>query len=153
MNNHWGTNYRAFQEGPHVFRFLLRPHLGYDPIASSQLAIAASQPLLPTAARGPKAETTPRLRLSSPDVLVTALKPSDDGKAIIVRLWGGAGHDAQTQILWSDPAPRSMWLSNTSEKPMTRVAGSITIPGLGRSIAQGRIEVARCVLLTYKSLP
>ena len=26
MNNHWGTNYRAYQDGPTVFRFILRPH-------------------------------------------------------------------------------------------------------------------------------
>jgi alpha-mannosidase len=131
MNNHWGTNYRAFQEGPHVFRFLLRPHHGYDPLTASRLAIAASLPLLPAAARMPGAVATPRLSLSSPDVLVTALKPSDDGKAVIVRLWGGSGRDVQTQIVWKDPMPRSVWLSNASEKPLTRVAGPITVPAWG----------------------
>ncbi|HWQ93031.1 MAG TPA: hypothetical protein VN673_15245, partial [Clostridia bacterium] len=28
MNNHWGTNYRAYQDEPTVFRFILRPHRG-----------------------------------------------------------------------------------------------------------------------------
>ena len=28
MNNHWHTNYRAYQEGPVQFRFVLRPHRG-----------------------------------------------------------------------------------------------------------------------------
>ena len=31
MNNHWGTNYRAYQEGPVTFRFALGPHAAYDP--------------------------------------------------------------------------------------------------------------------------
>ncbi len=105
MNNHWGTNYRAYQEGPHVFRFVLRPHRGYAPLAASRLAIAASQPLLPAVARGAKSAGTPRLQLSSPDVLVTGIKPSDDGQALIVRLWGAAGRDVQTDIAWSQPAP------------------------------------------------
>lgn len=131
MNNHWGTNYRAYQEGPHVFRFLLRPHKGYDPVAASRLAIAASQPLLPTSARGAKPGGKSRLAVSSPDVLVTALKPSDDGKAIIVRLWNAAGRDAQTQVAWSAPAPKSVWLSNTSEKQLSRVRDAFTVPAWG----------------------
>ncbi len=131
MNNHWGTNYRAYQEGPHVFRFLLRPHKGYDPVAASRLAIAASQPLLPSPARGAKPGGKSRLTLSSPDVLVTALKPSDDGKAIIVRLWNAAGRDAQTQVDWSAPEPKKVWLSNTSEKPLTRVRGEVSVPAWG----------------------
>jgi alpha-mannosidase len=131
MNNHWGTNYRAYQEGPHIFRFLLRPHKGYDPVAASRLAIAASQPLLAAPARGAKSEGKSRLTLSSPDVLVTALKPSDDGKAIIVRLWNAGGRDAQTRVDWSAPAPKSVWLSNTSEKQLARVRGAVSVPAWG----------------------
>ena len=131
MNNHWGTNYRAYQEGPHVFRFILRPHRGYDPIAASRLAIAASQPLLPAPARGPAPEAVPCLQLSSADVLVTGLKTSDDGKALIVRLWGGAGRDVQTAITWSAPAPRSVWHSDTGEQPLTRLTGPLTVPAWG----------------------
>ena len=35
MNNHWGTNYRAYQEGPVVFRFVLQPHGPFDPAGAS----------------------------------------------------------------------------------------------------------------------
>jgi alpha-mannosidase len=131
MNNHWGTNYRAYQEGPHIFRFRLRPHRGYNPAEASRLAIAAGQPLLPSPARGPVSIATPRLKLDSPDVLVTALKPSDDGKAIIVRLWGAAGREVKTTITWRDPAPASVWLSNTGEKTITKLIGPITVPAWG----------------------
>lgn len=130
MNNHWGTNYRAYQEGPHVFRFLLRPHHDYNPVEDSRLAIAASQPLLPSAARGP-ATAAPRMKIDSPDVLVTGLKPSDDGKAIVVRLWGGSGREAKATLTWSEPAPRNVWVSDTSEKPITKLAGPVTVPSWG----------------------
>ena len=46
MNNHWGTNYRAYQEGPTVFRFVLRPHRRRDPAEASRFATGFSQPLL-----------------------------------------------------------------------------------------------------------
>ena len=36
MNNHWHTNYRAYQEGPVQFRFVLRPHRGRAESQSQQ---------------------------------------------------------------------------------------------------------------------
>ena len=131
MNNHWGTNYRAYQEGPHVFRFILRPHRGHDPLASSRLALAASQPLLPVGARGAKPVIVPRLQLSSPDVLVTGIEPSDDGRALMVRLWGAAGREAQTDLVWSQPRPKQLWLSDTSQQPNRKLNGPVTVPAWG----------------------
>ncbi len=131
MNNHWGTNYRAYQEGPHVFRFILRPHRGHDPLAASRLAIAASQPLLAVGARGTKPSGTPRLRLTSPDVLATALKPSDDGQALILRLWGAAGREARTDLDWSQPEPKRVWRSDVSEEPLEAFEGGVTVPAWG----------------------
>jgi alpha-mannosidase len=131
MNNHWGTNYRAWQEGPHTFRFLLRPHRGYNPAEASRLAIAASQPLLPAPARGAAAPATPRLQVASPDVIVTAFKPSDDGKGIIVRLWGASGREVTTTMTWSNPVPAGVWISNTSEKPIAKLTGPVVVPAWG----------------------
>lgn len=119
MNNHWGVNYRPYQEGPVVFRYILRPHGAYDPAAASRLAIGASQPLLPARAFGDKAPATPRLAINSPDVVVTAMKPSDDGRALIIRLWNSTGHDTKTALRWSAPAPRRVSLSDTSEQPLS----------------------------------
>jgi len=99
MNNHWHTNYRAEQEGPTLFRYFLRVHRGYSPIEAAQFGIACSQPLLVTRASGP-AVTKPRFRLSSDRVLVTAFKPSDDGQAWIVRLFGASGKTEHVKLLW-----------------------------------------------------
>lgn len=131
MNNHWGTNYRAYQEGPVMFRFVLRPHRGYDPAAATRLAVACSQPLLPARARGPGPAGTPRLSLSSPDVLVSGLKPSDDGRAWIVRLWNASPRDTKTRLTWSHPAPRGVWLSDTGEQRRGKADEVIALPGQG----------------------
>ena len=96
MNNHWGTNYRAYQEGPVAFHFLLRPHRGSNPGEASRLAIGFSQPLLATPARGDPPPPRSLLQVHSSDVLITALKPSDDGRALMVRLFGAAGQTVKT---------------------------------------------------------
>ena len=54
MNNHWHTNYRAYQEGLVTFRFILRPHGPFEPAAISQFATGFSQPLLAVPAAGDK---------------------------------------------------------------------------------------------------
>ncbi len=131
MNNHWGTNYRAYQEGPVLFRYVLRPHRGYDPAAATRLAVACTQPLLPVRARGPRPSGPPRLTVSSPDVLVTGLKPSDDGRGLIVRLWNASPREAETRLTWSRPAPRSVWLSDTGEQRHGRAGHTLTLPGQG----------------------
>jgi alpha-mannosidase len=131
MNNHWGTNYRAYQEGPVRFRYLLRPHRGLDPAEASRLAIAQSQPLLPVRGRGPKPDGQSWLRLSSNEVLVTGLKPSDDGRGLIVRLWGASGRDSVTHLEWCDPQPSGMWKSDTSELRGEAVTGEIAVPAWG----------------------
>src|SRR6201991_869991 len=46
MNNHWGTNYRAWQEGPVTFRYALRPHGRADAAEATRFATGLSQPLL-----------------------------------------------------------------------------------------------------------
>jgi len=132
MNNHWGTNYRAYQEGPVTFRFLLRPHGPSDPAEASRLATGFSQPLLVTPTRSDTPpESGPLLRTSSNEVLVTALKPSDDGRALMVRLFGAAGRTVRTTLVWSPPAPEKLWLSDTSEKPGRRLTGPVEVPAYG----------------------
>lgn len=131
MNNHWGTNYRAYQEGPVVFRFLLRPHRLSNPGEASRLAIGFSQPLLATPAQGDPPPPRPLLRVQAQDVLITALKPSDDGRAVMVRLFGAAGQTIRTPITWNRPLPDLLWRSDTSERPGQRLTGPVEIPAYG----------------------
>jgi alpha-mannosidase len=130
MNNHWHTNYRADQDGPTVFRYVLRPHGAYSPLETARAGVAATQPLIAARARG-VAPAASRFTLSSDAVLVTAFKPADDGQGSIVRLYGAAGKTVKTSLRWSDPAPKSTWLSDTSEKPLKPVHGPITVPAWG----------------------
>jgi alpha-mannosidase len=131
MNNHWGTNYRAYQEGPTVFRFILRPHGRRDPAEAARFATGFSYPLLATAARGEKFGGGPLLTVEPEDVLVTALKPSDDGKALIVRLFGASAEAKSVRLNWGAVHPRAVFLSDTSERADRRVDGPIEVPAWG----------------------
>ena len=117
MNNHWGTNYRAYQQGLVEFRYALRLHSGYDPAAATRLATGLSQPLLASSAsaQGP----SPSLFSIEPaDVLAVECKPSVDGKAWIVRLFGASGQNRRAKLNWDRNVPRRIWFSDTSEQPL-----------------------------------
>ncbi len=127
MNNHWGTNYRAYQEGPVVFRYILRPHRGTcNDAQASRFATNFSQPLIAVPGRGTKPASNPLLRVEPTDLLVTGLKPTDDGKAIIVRLLNATDKAIDAQLAWSQSV--TLHLSDTSEQPKQKTDGTLNIP-------------------------
>ncbi len=130
MNNHWHTNYRADQEGETTFRYYLYPHGAYDAVAAARFGLETTQPLIAVPARGDK-PAAQRLNVKPADVLVNALKPSDDGKAIIVRLYGASGKDAVAKLSWSKPEPKAVWLSDASEQPLASAPEAIEVPAWG----------------------
>lgn len=130
MNNHWGTNYRAYQEGPVLFRFILRPHRATTDAETSRFATGFSQPLVVVPARG-HTPPAPLLRVEPDGVLVVALKPSDDGRAWMIRLFNTDDKPAAAKLTWSKPAPRRVWLSDTSERPLHKLSGNILVPAWG----------------------
>lgn len=136
INNHWETNYRAYQEGPVTFRYALRPHGGaLDTAEASRFAIGLSQPLLVTEASGQAPKPAP-LALDDDRVLVQMFKPSDDGKAWIVRLFGASGQTRKVALHWRVPTGRT-WLSDLAEQPLSALDG-------------GAVEVAAWDLVTLR---
>jgi alpha-mannosidase len=140
MNNHWGTNYRAYQEGPTRFRFVLRPYRKSDPAENTRFATGFSQPLLPLPARGSKPDMSPLLRISSDDVLITGLKPSDDGAAVIVRLFGASGKTESVKLNWGAWKPKAVFATDTSEKPGAKLDGRVMVPGYGLVSLRAEME-------------
>lgn len=104
MNNHWGTNYRAWQEGPVTFRYALRPHRGVDFAEANRFATGLSQPLVVLAATEASPLHEPLLRVEPADILIQELKPSDDGKAWIVRLFNATEKVTSVRMTWSQRA-------------------------------------------------
>jgi alpha-mannosidase len=127
MSNHWSTNYRAYQDGPVEFRYALRPHGGYEPVAASRFATGMSQPLV-ASAQGQRSRMGLKLRIDQEDVLVQECKRSADGSAWIVQLFGASGEDRKAGLTWADGRPIKVWRSNLSELPLERIDTQVDVP-------------------------
>jgi hypothetical protein len=127
MNNHWGTNYRAYQDGLIEFRYALRPHAGYDPAAASRFAMGVSQPLVPSG-RGQRSPMALKLQIDQGDVLLQACKRSGDGRAWIVRLFGASGESRRTSLTWKDDTTIKVWRSDLRELPLERLGTQVDVP-------------------------
>jgi hypothetical protein len=85
LNNYWHTNYKADQEGPLRFRFVLRPH-GVEPAgAITSMSRDLEQPLvvLPAGVR-PRGASL-ELEAGS-GVQVVGVRPAGEGRALFVRV-------------------------------------------------------------------
>jgi hypothetical protein len=127
MNNHWHTNYLAEQSGPTTFRYALQPHKQYDPIAAQRFGVECSQPLVVVPARGAAPAAASLLTLDTPDVIVASIKPSADGKAQIVRLFGAAGKLAKVNLTWNAPEAKAVYRSNLAEDRVARITGAVDV--------------------------
>ena len=99
MNNHWGTNYRAWQEGPVTFRYALRPHGRADFAEANRFGMGLSQPFVVLAAADDashRAEAFVRVKPES--VLVEGFMPSADGRAWIMRLRNVSNNAQQVRV-------------------------------------------------------
>lgn len=126
LNNHWHTNYLAEQAGTLVFRYRLQAHGDFQSANASRFGMESRQPLL-VAKAAPS--VAPLLTLDNPSVLVTRLAPSDDGKAIIVRLWAPTVQAQQVRLKWRPGAIRSVTRTDLSQKRGGRVKDTVTLPG------------------------
>ena len=128
MNNHWDTNYRAYQEGPVVFRFLLQPHGPFDPAGASASPSAGANR---SCQRG-QGETVPaRLRGWSSIHRMYSLQESSPVTTAKASSYASGKQPAttrKTRIEWSAPAPRQVWISDLSEMPRKTLEGTVPVP-------------------------
>jgi len=128
MNNHWHTNYRADQEGPVWFHYAIQPHAAYDPLAATRFGIESTESLIVAPASG-AAPLASRLSIEPAGVIASAFKPSDDGKALIVRLFNPTSQPQTAQLKWSQPA-RHVWLSSAREEQGAKAPAKIPVASL-----------------------
>jgi len=129
MNNHWGTNYRAYQEGPVTFRYALRPHTRYDAAAATRLAIGLSEPLMAQPITSSAKPVDSCLSIEPSDVLALTFKASEDRSAWIVRLFGASGETRRTKIKWLRPGETKLWRSNLAEEKLEPITSDFEVAG------------------------
>jgi len=128
MNNYWHTNYKADQEGPVVFRFVVRPHQGAATAGFARLGIESARPLVvsPASASGiPWAGTG--LEASPSSVLITSLKPSRDGRALIARLYNASDRPEDVLLDGRFAQGAVIYRSGPFEDPREALAGPLLL--------------------------
>jgi len=135
MNNHWGTNYRAYQDGIITFKYALRPHTQFSASEASKFAIGLSQPLVPVQIPD-NGQLTQIPQIISKNILVTSYKPSDDGKAFIVQLFNTSDQSDQAIIQDASLKTPEVWQSSIGEDSLKLITDTITLPGYGVMIVR-----------------
>ncbi len=133
MNNYWETNYKADQEGETTFRYSLRPHAGLlDQAEAARFGVERSRPLIviPALPDGPPALSS-LFTLDRAGVLVTALKPSRDGTAWIIRLYAAAERPESVHLGFAAGIAADLFESGPDEARGRSVPGAIDLPANG----------------------
>ncbi|MGD2294597.1 MAG: glycoside hydrolase family 38 C-terminal domain-containing protein [Candidatus Aminicenantes bacterium] len=130
MNNYWETNYKASQEGLVSFRYSIHPHRLFNPAQAERFGIENSQPLIltPSDSRmGPQSF----LRINPSGVIVTSIRPSQDGKAVLIRLFNSGGTPEKVKLCWGENRPEFVFLSSPFEERGEEINGSFPLPAYG----------------------
>lgn len=125
MNNYWETNYKAGQDGPTTFRYSIKPHRRFDSAEASRFGIESSHHLIVVPVGKDAAIQDSFLTVTPACVIVTVLKPSEDGQARIIRLFNVGGQREEVTLRWAEPAPKMVWLSNFWEQNLAKVTEPI----------------------------
>jgi hypothetical protein len=131
MNNHWFTNFPLTQNGPVTFRYRILPHGPYDAATANRFGLEQAQPLVHVAANT-NAISKPMIALEgSPAITVSALKSTEEGKTVIIRLRSVSGKDETVRLLWPAGNPQSLSLCDIEEVPGRKVNNEVTVPANG----------------------
>jgi len=129
LNNHWETNYRAYQLGEINFRYIVRPHKNFDEVSLSKFATGFAQSLIAAPAIG-KGVTASMLQLSNPLITVVSLRPSQNGKAYMLTLYNPGLKTVSTSLQWNRPVG-NIYLSNTAEETLEKTGKEIELDSQG----------------------
>lgn len=127
LNNHWHTNYRADQAGRLTFRYALAGHGAFRPDEAWRWAAAQRQPLVVASV---SEDGGSLLRISDPSVVATRVTPSDDGTALIVRLWGASGRTQRVKLQWRKDLGR-VTRTDLTQRAGAPVGEQVEVPGWG----------------------
>lgn len=126
MNNAWFVNYKAFQEGKIPFHYVLRPHQEFDHFETKKFGIEQTQPLMLVPVKQDAAPIQSSIQLkNSQNILITSLKMSIDGKAIMLRVFNPT--DENGSALLTDTENRQLYLSSSKEEKGEKTESTIQL--------------------------
>ena len=135
MNNYWETNYRAAQEGEVTFRYAIQVHGPFNAAGAERFGIEQSQPLIAVPADPDAAVRRSLFVIESAGVIASSIRPSRDGKALMIRLHQASGCPDTAMLEWCGFNPSAVFISGVTEERGRVVTGPVSMPAYGiRSI-------------------
>jgi alpha-mannosidase len=139
MNNHWHTNFPLTQDGPVTFRYRILPHGAYDAAAANRFGLEQAQPLAHVAANtDPKLK--PLVAVDNERVCVTILKPSIDGRSVIVRLRSVSDKPESAKLSFPGGPPKSISICAREETPGEPAGTSLSMLPYGLLTLRAEFE-------------
>ena len=130
LNNHWYTNFPLEQGGVLNLHYGILPHGSYDAVAANRFGMEQNRPLLAVPVEK-KPVTKSWVSIDNPQVFVTMLKQSDNGKGMILRLRSVSDKPESVRLQWPNGTPRRLYKCLANEKPVVEIKGDQTILPFG----------------------
>lgn len=129
LNNYWHTNFKADQEGPMFFNYSLYPHKAFDPTFAYLQSQSYHQPLLLRYTDKPQACNS-LFTIQDSAIVLTFIKPADDGKGYIIRLFNTSASARALDIEWQRLVPQKIFLSNNLEDRLAEINFPLIMMGI-----------------------
>jgi hypothetical protein len=130
-NNYWHTNYKADQEGGVTLRYAIRPHPGYESARAKRFGLEMSQPLIAARADPGRSVADSLFEVRPDAVIVSSVRPSEDGKALMIRLYNASDSAQSAALIWRSYQASRTGLSSPCEENGPPVSGAIELPPFG----------------------
>jgi alpha-mannosidase len=126
VNNHWGTNFPLEQGGVMSFHYAVLPHQVYSAVTANRFGLEQNRPLIAVAVEQTPA-TKSWVKIGNPNVLISTLKQSDNGKGMVLRIRSVADRPEKVQLSWPNGKPRKLYTCLADEKPQQLITTDQTI--------------------------
>ena len=102
MNNYWHTNYKADQEGPVTFSYSIQAHAIFHASDAAKFGAERRQPLIVAPSDASSQPQAPLMELSSPELLVSAIKPIAGGHSWLAYLYNPTETEQKAVVQWNN---------------------------------------------------
>jgi alpha-mannosidase len=131
LNNHWHGNFPLFQEGVLTFTYQILPRAtGYDSSLSNRFGMEQARPLVAAPVKAGFATATP-VAVDNPAVVVSSLRQSRDGKALVLCLRSVSDKAETANLTFPTTLPKSLHLCLADQAPAEKTTPAIALPPHG----------------------
>lgn len=128
MNNSWHTNYKASQDGPAVFRYMIKPHKGkLDFESAKKFGIEMSQPFV--VAKGKQRIKNDILNPDGNAVIITSVKPNSESTGYQVRLFNTSDQYQTINLETWNKGKKQIYLSGACEEKLDKLSKNLYFGG------------------------